>query len=369
MNRMLRSLLSSLLLVVTGVGAAAAALPPQPPPAPAGEPSWAAPLRERLEAADRRFAGDIGVFVQHLGSGEAFSFHADEPWYLASGIKVVVAIAVLQRVEAGDLSLETRVRLRETDFVDGAGQTNSWPAGTRLRVSYLLEQMIVYSDNTATDVLIRTVGEDEINVLARALLHDAGLTITTLADVRRLAYAGFHPHAADLTSQDLLALQRAPAGPQRVRRLAELLHLAPENLLLHDLDSAFEAYYATNVNAASLRDYARMLEALAEGRALGTEQTRYLLDVMTRVRTGDRRIKAALPAGARFAHKTGTQYRRVCDLGIVTVRVAGANEQVVVAACARGAPTAAGERALRDVGAAVAASGVLKASTPDRSSP
>ena len=64
------------------------------------------------------------MFVHHLGRNETFSFRADEPWYLASGVKVAVAIAVLQRVERGELALDTRVRLLETDFVDGAGPTN-----------------------------------------------------------------------------------------------------------------------------------------------------------------------------------------------------------------------------------------------------
>ena len=69
--------------------------------------------------------------------------------------------------------------------------------------------------------------------------------------------------------------------------------------------------------------------------------------------------------GVRFAHKTGTQHQRFCDLGIASVRVGAREEQVVIAACARGsASLAAGERALRDVGAAVTASGLLNMASP-----
>ena len=354
----MRLLLIALLLAVGQAGAA-------PPPVAEDEPAWAVLMRERLDAAERRLGGEIGVFVHHLGRDERFSWRGDEAWYLASGIKVPVAIAVLQRVEDGTLSLDAHVKLLESDYVDGAGPTNHQPPGAMLSIGWLIEQMIIHSDNTATDVLIRTVGLDEVNAVAHALVADRGLVITSLADVRRLMYAGFHVRAANLGSQELLALRRAPSGMPRVRRLAEILQLSPEEFLLPDLDAAYEAYYASKVNAGSLRDFGRMLAALSDGLALGPEGTGWLLDVMTRVRTGDRRIKARLPAGVEFAHKTGTQHRRFCDLGIARVTVDGRQEQVVIAACARGsAALAAGERALRDVGAAVTASGVLNLSSP-----
>lgn len=359
MSRAIRLLLVVLLL---SVGHAAAS---PPPVAEEGEPAWAAPMRERLAAAERRLGGEIGVFVHHLGRDESFSWRGDEPWYLASGIKVPVAIAVLRQVEDGHLALDAHVRLEADDYVDGAGPTNYQKPGSMLSIGWLMEQMLIHSDNTATDVLIRTVGLDEVNAVAHALLADRGLVITSLADVRRLVYAGFHVRATNLGSQELLALRRAPGGMPRVRRLAEILETTPDEFLLPDLDSAFDAYYARHINVSTLRNYGRMLAALADGLALGPEETDWLLDVMGRVRTGDRRIKAALPDGVRFAHKTGTQHRRFCDLGIASTQVGGRGEQVVIAACARGnASLAAGERALRDVGAAVTASGVLKLASP-----
>lgn len=330
-------------------------------------PAWTLDLERRLADADARYAGDIGVYVRHLGRDESFSYRADEPWYLASGVKVPVAIAVMRAVARGELSLDTRVTLRESDFVDGAGGTNAFRAGTRLRVSWLLEQMIVHSDNTASDMLIRTVGIDEVNAVAAELTDAAGVRITTLADVRRLAYGELHPSASRLRSGDLLALQRSGAGQARVRKLAQLLAIAPGDLLRTDLDSAFEAYYATHVNSATLVDFGRMLAALAEGRALGMKESAYLLDLMARVQTGQRRIRAGLPPGTRFEHKTGTQHRRSCDLGIATVPPARPEQppaRVVIAACARGTGTAASERALRDVGAAVTASGIFMEAPP-----
>jgi beta-lactamase class A len=69
-------------------------------------PAWTVALERRLEAVDAAYAGDIGVYVRHIGRDESFSYRAEEPWYLASGIKVPVAIAVMRAVERGELSLD-----------------------------------------------------------------------------------------------------------------------------------------------------------------------------------------------------------------------------------------------------------------------
>ena len=334
---------------------------------PAAGPRWTTEFDRRVRAIDARLGdGEIGVHVQRLDSGAQYGFRASETWYLASGVKVPIAIAVMREIEQGWLTLESQVTLRDDDFVDGAGGTNAHRAGDRLTIAWLLEQMIVHSDNTASDVLIRTVGLGQVNAVASELIA-RDVHITTLADVRRLAYGMFHPGAAQLSSQDLLALQRAGAGQARVRRLAQLLGVPQSDFLLPDLESAFESYYATHANSATLRDYAHMLAALQSGHALDPVSTRYLLDIMARVQTGKQRIKAALPSGARFAHKTGTQYRRICDSGIVTIpsRGGAAPVQMVVAACVRGTGVAASERALRELGAALTASVVFEqTSTP-----
>lgn len=376
---MFRRIFAALLvctLLACGMATAQPPMPAQSSPEPtkapitktalAAAPPWAEALARRLHAIDTAYAGDIGVYVHHLGRDEAWGLREDEIWYLASGVKVPVAIAVMREIEQGWLTLDTRVTLQATDVVDGAGHTNSHRPGTRLTIAYLIDQMIIYSDNTATDMLIRTVGLGQVNAVAAELISAQGAHITSLADVRRRAYGMLHSGAAGLSSADLLALQRAGVGEARVRKLAQILGVTPTELLLPDLDSAFESYYATHANSASLRDYGRMLAALQQGRALDAEGTRYLLDVMGRVQTGRQRIRAGLPAGATFAHKTGTQYRRLCDSGIVTMpSAAGAPPvRVVIAACVRGATGAAGERALRDIGAAVTAAGVLRAADP-----
>lgn len=56
------------------------------------------------------------------------SLRASERWYLASTVKVPVAIAVLRGIDAAQFTLDTPVTLRTADYVDGAGGTTTTPS-------------------------------------------------------------------------------------------------------------------------------------------------------------------------------------------------------------------------------------------------
>jgi beta-lactamase class A len=302
--------------------------------------------------------GDIGVYVKDLDTGLELSFRADEYWYLASGIKVPVAVEVMRAVERGRLSLDTRVALEPGDYVDGAGPTALQPPGSLFSIRFLLEHMLIYSDNTASDILIRIVGLDRVNRLAQELAPEGFGHITSLADVRRHAYSGFHQAAFKLTGRDFLTLRQQQDERARIDTLARLLDLTPTAFAMSDFDSAFDAYYATSLNAARLTSYGRLLESLAGGRALSAESTTYLMGVLRRTATGDQRIKAGLPPWTKFAHKTGTQRARACDMGIAS---ADTDEpRLIIAACTRGNRSVVeSEQALRRIGEAINASGLL----------
>lgn len=326
----------------------------------APKPGWAKQLETRLLEVDSRFNGELGVYVKDLDTSDVASLRADEYWYLASGIKVPVAIAVMRAAEAGTLSLDTELTLSETDYVDGAGQTNWNGPGSRLNIRYLMEQMLTDSDNTATDMLIRKVGIGPVNAVARELAPRGLGDITTLADVRRHAYSGFHPDAFRLGGLDFFALKKQSGGTERIAMLAELLELDPAQFAQRDLDSAFERYYRTRLNSGLLSAFGELLEKLVTGQALGEDSTAYLNELLLGVRTGTDRISAGLPEGVGFAHKTGTQHRRACDLGVVFDDDGAGRPLAVVTVCARGFLSLdSAETAMRSIGEAVTASGVL----------
>ncbi|MBU1351960.1 MAG: class A beta-lactamase-related serine hydrolase [Gammaproteobacteria bacterium] len=330
------------------------------------QPVWAELLQAELSLVAGRHTAGLGVYVRDLETGVAVSHHGNERWYLASTVKVPVALAVLQAVERGDFTLDTQLRVRAADYVDGAGHTNSKSVGASLSVRYLLEQMIIHSDNTASDMLIGLVGIRAVNALVEQLVPQGIERITTLADVRRHAYGYLTPEAAHLTGNDFLALKKQPNDAERLQTLARLLHVPAASFQRASVAEAFEAYYDSGLNSGRLDAYANLLHQVVDGQVLNAAHTRYLLRVMERVQTGARRIKAGLPATARFAHKTGTQRARTCDAGLISVpRLGGLDRRVVVVACTRGELlTARSDRALQDVGAAICKSGLLTDGRP-----
>ncbi|MDO9438640.1 serine hydrolase [Hydrogenophaga sp.] len=317
-------------------------------------------LQTELSAVATRHSGGLGVYVRDLESGASVSHRGDEQWYLASTVKVPVALAVLRAVERGDITLDTPLRVRASDYVDGAGSTNFKPVGSALSVRHLLEQMIVHSDNTASDMLIGLVGLRAVNALVQELVPTGIERITTLADVRRQAYGYLTPEAAHLTGHDFLLLKQQRNDAERLQALARLLRVPPASLQRASVGEAFEAYYASGLNSGRLDAYADILQQLVDGKVLNPAHTTYLLRVMERVQTGTARIKAGLPPAARFAHKTGTQRARTCDSGLITVPRLGRDKRVIVVACTRGELLVArSDRALKDVGTAICKSGLL----------
>ncbi|MFO7995151.1 MAG: serine hydrolase [Marinobacter sp.] len=318
---------------------------------------WQADLRHSLQSIDDEYPGELGVFVHDLESNRTVSLRADESWYLASTIKVPVAMAVMEAVDRKELTLDTEVELESTDFVDGAGETNWKSPGDKVTVRYLFEQMLIHSDNTATDVLIRVVGKDAVNDLIAAITEGGIGEITSLADVRRYAYSRFHERAMDLSSDDMFTIKKAGAGSNRVQALAKVLDVEPGDFQVPDLDAAFDRYYDSGLNSGRLDDFSRVFEALATNQVLNETSHRHILSLLEKIETGDNRIQAGLPEHVSFAHKTGTQHRRACNIGLA---MAGDHPGVIIAACGRNtADLGASEKAFRQVGEAVTDTGVF----------
>ena len=328
----------------------------------ASDTAWVERLQADLAQIDAQGKPRIGVYVRDLDSGATASYKADETWYLASTVKLPVALLVLSGIQQGAYTLDTPLTLRASDYVDGAGPTNSHLAGTPLTIRYLLDQMMIYSDNTASDMLIGLVGIRNVNALVQSLVPSGFQPITSLADVRRHMYSQLTPAAIRLSGHDFLLLKQQRSDADKRAMLSRLVQVSTQDFRLRSVAEAFDAYYATGLNSARLDAYGQLLELAVTGRVLDAARTTYLVELMERVKTGPNRIKAGLPADVRFAHKTGTQSARTCDSGVVTVPRLGRDRKVVVAACTKGDLSVTGsDRALRQVGAAICRSGVLGA--------
>ena len=320
--------------------------------------TWQARLAAAVEEIDAAMPGEMGVYVGRPGSDRAYARHADRPWYLSSTVKVPVAIAVLEQVDAGRLSLDERLTLRETDFVDGAGDLLWHEPGARFTIAQLLQKSLQDSDSTATDMLIRHIGEDLLNERVRAWTGGGFGRITTILQVRYDVYGSLHPGVEKLTNRQIVSLRQAGAGEPRLVALARLLGVPRTALGAGTFDDAFEAYYRRGDNSATLQSFAALLGRLVAGELLSPASTRRILGHMRQITTGDHRIKAGLPAGVDFVQKTGTQIRRACNVGAIDPH-RGEAALVVVACTERHESLAQAEKAFSELGRAIAAAGLL----------
>ncbi|WP_202841321.1 serine hydrolase [Luteimonas saliphila] len=319
------------------------------------DPAWVAPLDAAIATIDEAMPGEFGVHVAHFGEqAGTLDRGADRRWYLSSTVKVPVAIAVLEAVDAGRIALDEEIELARSDFVDGAGDLLQHDPGTRLRIGTLLEKSLRDSDSTATDMLIRRIGEDHLNARLADWVGEGFGPLTTIVQVRYDAYGALHPGVADLDNMQIVALRNAEAGEPRLRALANALGVEREALRTDSLQAVFDDYYATGRNAATLPAFARLLQRLVAGELLSRDGTDLLLRHMRAITTGDRRIAAELPPGTDFAQKTGTQLGRACNVGILDA-ARGTDGATVVVACAEGFDELAqAERAFQALGRALA---------------
>ena len=340
---------------------AACSRPAQPPAAPtateAEAPAWIAALERDVAAIDAAMPGDFGVYVHRLGppaQAGKLDLGQGRAWYLSSTIKVPVAIAVLEAVDAGELALDEELELTAGDFVDGAGDMLQHEPGERFSIATLLHKSLRDSDSTATDMLVRRIGQDRLNARLSAWTGSGFGRVTSIRQVRYDAYGALHPGVAGLDSMQMLALRQAEAGEPRLQALADALGVPRAELGDTTLEQVFEDYYARGLNSATLPAYGRLLARLASGELLSPRSTALLLGHMRAINTGSRRIQAGLPAGADFAQKTGTQLQRACNVGLLDPGLGRDGATVVVACAERFGELEQAEQAFQALGRALA---------------
>ncbi len=290
-------------------------------------------LAEAIEAIDGDNPGELGVYVKHLASGETVTHKADRRWYLASTVKLPLAIAVLQAARDGRISLQDEMELKDAHRVDGSGQLLWEDEGTRFSVESLIGHSIENSDSTATDWLMRHLGVEAFNRQIEDDMVAEGLgPFTTILQVRYDAYGELHPDAEKLSNMDYLRIRGAGDREARVAKFRQKLDLDDDQLQVPTLERAFENYYERDLNSGTLVAFGTLLERLARGELLNDDDTRRVLDHTADITTGDKRIQAGLPEGVPFSQKTGTQIERACNVGILYPR--SPDDTVVVAACA-----------------------------------
>ncbi len=205
--------------------------------------AWAAPpgsaqeahlalIRAKLQSDFQRivdeYEGVAGIHVLDLTSGDRFAVQDDLVFPQASAIKVPILLELFRRAESEPGLLDRRIELTDEVRTGGSGVLlHLTDRGSALSLEDYAIYMIVYSDNTATNVLIDELGMDAINALSASL----GATDTTLQ--RKM----IRPEASARGSENLstprdaalimekIASCELPMGPRGCQRVREILEI------------------------------------------------------------------------------------------------------------------------------------------------
>ena len=211
-----------------------------------GTPDVEAQLRQ-IEAAS---GGRLGVCILNTADGRRFGHRADERFPMCSTFKLLAAALVLQRADSGLDRLDRPIAIERSAIVPHSPLTEPH-VGRHMTLGALCEATITQSDNAAANLMLASFG------------GPAGLT----AYVRSLG-------------DPLTRLDRNEPG------LNEAVAGDPRD---------------TTTPAAMLG----LMQKLVLGDALKPASRAQLRDWLIANKTGDRKIRAGLPAGWQVGDKTG----------------------------------------------------------------
>jgi beta-lactamase class A len=261
-------------------------------PLPAKSAGLVDKLRARIVQVDERLDGVLGVYVEDLASGATLELRADESFPTASSIKPAVLYELYRQADEHTLELGEVTRPPQPR-VGGGGVLQELSDQVSLTWRDLAVLMMRYSDNEATNLLIRRVGREQVN--------------------RRL---------------DTLSLGRV-----RLRR--EMMDLA--------------AARRGDENVATPRELARLAALVARGEGLSPERAKDLLAVATVVPTGSS-FRRGLPEGVRALTKPGELEGVRCEAAWVDVPGRPYAAAIMTSYLRREAD---GEDAIRELSAAI----------------
>ena len=207
---------------------------------------------DRLAAVEFGVGGRLGVAALATGSGQRIDFRSDHRWPMCSTFKLLLAGAVLAKVDAGQERLDRQIAFGKDDLQEYGPIVKNNLAVGKMTIRDLCDAAIRWSDNAAANLLLATIGGPEgVNQFTRSM----------------------DDHVTHLDRIEPF-LNVVPPGDARDTTSPAAMLLDMKMLLLHD----------------RLQPASRDL----------------LIDWLVRCETGNERLRAGLPSDWRVGDKTGT---------------------------------------------------------------
>lgn len=250
-------------------------------------------LQAQIQSAIDASGADMGVSLIHLESGAAININADASFPMASVLKIPVLCEAFHQMAAGAFTLDDRWELTYPLKNIGSGILTYLQEGLQPTVRDLLTLMIIISDNTATDMLMRRLGVAQIDAYMKTL----GVGNIHMAfDIRGIFDDMFGHEMADPNRYfgDWTKKREAPSP----KRDGHAYRGGSDN------------------NAATPRDMTRLCAMIYRGEVVSRTACDGMLHILLQ-QTLNQRLPRFLPYGVPFAHKTGTLSGIRNDAGVL----------------------------------------------------
>ena len=116
-------------------------------------------LIAEIKTANNLTADNFAFFYYNSQTQKYYFDNQDKYFKGASTVKVPVAMIYYDKIRNGELTEESTLQYTSDDYEAGGGTTAStYNVGNYIPISFLLEQSIINSDNTAVNILIDGIG-------------------------------------------------------------------------------------------------------------------------------------------------------------------------------------------------------------------
>lgn len=114
-----------------------------------------------------KIPGKKSFYYKNLITGETIAIQEELPMMAASVIKLPILVEAYRQMEAGRIRCDQLYVLQDADKRPSCGALNRLHQGLALTVEDLCNLMIILSDNSATNILIGLLGQEQINASMR----------------------------------------------------------------------------------------------------------------------------------------------------------------------------------------------------------
>lgn len=290
-------------------------------------------LEKQIQLVAKVTDAVVGVSATHIESGRSVSVRGGESFPMASAVKIPFAVQWMHLVEQGKQSPDRMVALGPQDLHPGSGILTELfiHPGVSLSMANYMELMLVISDNSAADVVLREGGGPAAVTARMKALGLNGIRVD-----RNIA----------MLISDWMGAKTIPPEAEWTREMWDRIYNAvPEAEHMR----ARRAQWADPRDTATPDDMTKLLVRIWKKDLFSERNGAFLLGILERCQTGKARLKGMLPAGTPVAHKTGTLGGVADDVGVITLPGDAGHVAISVFTKGSSRPSEVSEKAVAEV--------------------